>query len=135
VKVNPYLFFDGRCSEALAFYERHLGAELEPGMTFAQSPMAEHVPADWQDKIIHTQFRLGNTVVMASDSMPGRYEPPRGISLTINTGSVEEAERLFTALADGGRVQMALEPTFWATRFGVVTDRFGVPWMINCEAA
>lgn len=133
MKLHAYLSFDGRCDEAFKFYEQALGGKIGPVMRHAGTPMAEHVPPEWQDKVMHGQITIADQVVMASDTPPGRYQTPQGISLTLMPASADEAERHFAALAEGGTVGMPLEKTFWAERFGMVTDRFGIPWMINCD--
>ncbi len=133
MKLHPYLGFDGRCEEAFLFYERHLGAQIVTLFRYEGSPMADQMPPDWRDKILHGQVRIADQIVMGSDAPPSRYEKPQGLSLSLNTGAVDEAEHAFAALAEGGSVQMPLAQTFWALRFGTVTDRFGIPWMINCE--
>ena len=132
-KLHPYLGFDGRCEEAFRFYEDRLDAKILVLMRHEGTPMAEHVPPEWATKILHGQISIEGLTVMASDAPPGRYEKPQGISICIALTDVDKAERVFTALADGGQVRMAIERTFWAARFGMVTDRFGIPWMINCD--
>lgn len=133
MKVHPYLGFDGRCEEAFAFYEKHLGAKTLTLMPHEGTPMMEHVPPEWRAKIMHGQIQIGDQVVMASDAPPGRYERPKGISISLVLTEVDEAERAYAALAEGGEIQMPLQQTFWAARFGMLVDRFGIPWMINCD--
>jgi PhnB protein len=132
--VEPYLFFDGRCEEALEFYRTALGAEIGMIMRYRESPEPpppEMVPEGWDDKIMHALFRVGNSAIMASDDCTAGDRAMRGFSLSIAAADADEAERLFRALADGGVVQMPLGATFWSPAFGMVTDRFGVPWMVN----
>jgi PhnB protein len=131
--MSPYLNFDGNCEAALAFYESVLGARRGEVFRFAGTPMAEHVPAEWQQKIMHASLTLEGQELMASDTMPGRYEKPQGISLSLHPKDTAEAERVFASLSEGGTVVMPLEKTFWAARFGVLVDRFGIPWMVNCD--
>ncbi len=132
MQVQAYLFFDGRCEEAVAFYGKALGAEVTMLMRFKDSPepqqpgMAPHC----EDKIMHTSFRIGDTTVMASDGRCTGQASFQGFSLSITAADVTEAERLFAALADGGQVQMPLTKTFFSPLFGMVADRFGVSWMI-----
>lgn len=133
MRLDPHLNFNGNCEAAFKFYEQVLGAKLQFKMTHGESPMAEQVSADWRDKIIHATLALGDRIVMGSDAPPGRYEPARGIQLSLNFSSPEEAERVFHALAENGRIQMPLQQTFWSPRFGMLVDQFGIPWMINCE--
>jgi PhnB protein len=135
MKVTTYLSFNGQCEAAFTLYERALGARLGPMFRYAGSSMADTVPPDWQDKIMHGSLTIGDHVVMGGDVAADRYEAPRGFSLSINMQSAPEADAIFRELATEGTVLMPLEKTFWAERFGMVVDRFGVPWMINCEAA
>lgn len=130
--VNPYIYFPGNCAEALAFYEKTLGAQVFAVHKFRDSPMAEKMP-EWADKVMHVAFKVGDSVMMASDAPPDHYSKPAGFSINIPTTSVTEAERLFTGLSEGGEVIMPLQKTFWAARFGMFKDKFGVPWMVNCE--
>ena len=104
-------------------------------MTFAGTPAEQHVPAEWRNKIIHARLTIGDQVLMGSDAPPDRYQPPKGISISLNMKDPKEAEQRFNALAEKGAIQMPIQETFWAARFGSVTDQFGIPWMINCEKA
>lgn len=134
MRLDPYLIFDGQCEAAFRFYEKCLGGTLEAMHTFADSPAGGEVPPEFRNRIMHARLVADGQVLMGSDTTPQyRHEGIKGCHLSLNVDSVAEAERLFTALAHGGSVQMALERTFWAERFGMCTDRFGVPWMINCE--
>ncbi|MBV8848784.1 MAG: VOC family protein [Methylobacteriaceae bacterium] len=133
MKTNPYLIFNGTCAAAFEFYKRALGATAVSMTTFGESPMADQVQANWRDKVIHARLQIGDVVVMASDSTPDRYQKPSGYSLTLSFEESAEAERAFQALSENGNVQMPLQETFWARRFGSVTDQFGTPWMINRE--
>lgn len=135
MNVVPYLNLNGRCAEALRFYERTLGAKVQMQMTFAESPMADKVPSEARDKIMHSSFIIAGSRIMASDGMPGSSEALSGFSLSLPVQDAAEAERLFSALSEGGNVRMALQETFWAERFGMVADQFGVPWMINYEGS
>ena len=132
--VQAYLFFDGRCEEALEFYRTAIGAQIEIAARFKDSPVPTMCPSDSAEKIMHATFRIGETTVMASD---GRCQSPpkfEGFSLSIAVPDEAEAKSLFTALADGGTVVMPLTPTFYSPCFGMVTDRFGVSWMIIVPA-
>ena len=131
---QPYLGFDGTCEAALRFYEEHLGGRVESLHRYAGSPMESDVPPGWGDKVMHGSITIGNTSFAVADSPPGRYVTPQGFQILLGISDVADTERIFQALADGGQVSMPLQETFWAVRFGVVTDRFGVPWSINCEA-
>ena len=133
--VNPYLSFNGQCEAAFQFYERCLGARMGDVFRYAGSPMAAQVPADWQDKIMHGSLKVGDQVLMGADMVPSQYEAPKGFSLSLQIKSTADAERVFRDLANGGQIMMPLEQTLWAARFGMLVDRFGIPWMINCEGA
>jgi len=135
MRMNPYLLFNGRCEEAFQFYAQCLGGKIEAMMPFAGTPAEQEVPAEWRKKIIHASLTVGDQVLMASDAPPGRYEEPKGFSVSLNVKTPAEAERIFQALTENGKVQMPLQQTFWAARFGMVVDRFGIPWMVNCEPA
>ena len=135
MQINSYLLFDGTCEEAFKFYEKLLGGKIEALLTHEGTPAACQVPPEWQKKILHARMTIGNAVLMASDAPPGRYSKPHGFSVNIGVNSVNEAERIFRALAEHGTVHMPLGETFWAERFGMLTDRFGIPWMLNCERA
>jgi PhnB protein len=135
--VTPYLFFDGRCEEAVEFYKKTLGAEVGTMMRFKENPEQQPpgtVPADSDNKIMHACLRINGTAVMASDGCAQGGKPKfEGFSLSLNAKDEAEADRMFAALADGGQVQMPLGKTFFAKRFGVVADRFGVGWMVIVE--
>jgi PhnB protein len=133
IQVQPYLFFDGRCEEALTFYKKALGAQVEMMMRFKESPeppKAGMSPPNSDDKIIHACFKIGDTGVMASDGRCQGQPKFEGFALSITAKDDAEADTLFAALADGGHVQMPLTKTFFSSRFGMVADRFGVGWMI-----
>jgi PhnB protein len=135
MQLNPYLFFNGQCEAAFKFYEQTLGAKIEAMMPYEGSPAASQVPAEARSQILHATLRIGDQVLMASDATPGTYEAPKGFSVTLNLQDPAEAERVFQALAKGGNVNMPIAPTFWAERFGMLVDQFGIPWMINCSQA
>jgi PhnB protein len=130
-QVDVYLFFDGNCGDAMRFYQRTLGGKLEM-MTHAQSPMADRSPPGSENRIMHARLDLDGRSLMASDSMPGQpYGGMKGFSVSLVYPGAEEAKRIFAALADGGQVTMPIDRTFWAEAFGMCTDRFGTPWMVN----
>jgi len=133
MQASPYLFFDGQCEAALKFYEKYLGAKIEAKTTHAGTPAAEEVPPEWRDKILHARFTVGDTVLMASDAPPGHFKQPQGFSVSLQVKDPAEAERVFHALAEKGTVTMPIQQTFWADRFGMLVDRFGIPWMVNSE--
>jgi PhnB protein len=133
MQVQPYLFFDGRCEEAIEFYRKTLGAEVTMLMRFKDSPEPHEpgmVPPGSENKVMHASFRIGDTTVMASDGQCVGKPSFQGFSLSLTVLNDAEAERLFAALADSGKVQMPLTKTFFSSRFGMVADRFGVAWMI-----
>ncbi len=133
MQVQPYLFFEGRCAEAVEFYRSKLGAQVNTLMRYKDSPEAPQpgmVPAGCYDKVMHMSLRIGDTTLMASDGRCLGRTNFAGFSLSLTATNDAEAERLFAALADGGQVQMPLTKTFFSSRFGMVADRFGVPWMI-----
>ncbi len=132
--LEPYLFFNGRCEEAIAFYRRALGAEVQMLMRFRDSPEPSPpgmVPPGSQDKVMHASLAIGDTVLMLSDGNCSGQPAFQGFSLSIAAADAAQAERLFNALAEGGAVQMPLGKTFWSPAFGMLTDRFGVGWMVN----
>jgi len=137
MQVTSYIFFDGRCAEALAFYEKALGAKIEAKMTYGETPAAGQVPPAMHGRIIHARFRIGNSVVLASDSGdPGEVSAKAArFALTVHAAKTAEAERIFRDLGEGGEVRMKMDKTFFAERFGMATDRFGIPWMVICEKA
>ena len=133
MQLNPYLLFNGNCAEALKFYEQTLGGKIENIVNFKGSPAAEHAPPEWGDKVLHATLAVGDEKLMGSDAPPGHYEQPKGLSVSLSLNDRDKGERIFNALAEGGTVQMPLQQTFWASGFGMCTDRFGIPWMVNCE--
>ena len=131
----PYLGFDGNCAEAMRFYEKVLQGKLEVMMTGGQSPMADQFPKEFADRIMHASLNIpGGGTIYAGDC-PGSvaYEGIKGVSIALSYDTVAEAERVFNALAEGGQVTMPMGPAFWAQRFGMLIDRFGVPWIVNGE--
>jgi PhnB protein len=133
VQLNTHLNFDGQCEAAFRFYEQCFGAKIEAMMTYAGTPMEKHVPAEWHEKVLHATLSGNGVSLMGADSPPGRYEKPAGFTVALHFKDQAEAEQIFQALSEDGTVQMPLQKTFWASRFGMLTDRFGIPWMINCE--
>jgi PhnB protein len=135
MKINAYLMFDGQCEAAFNFYAECLGGSVEM-MRYADSPEDMGVPAEFQQRIMHACLTVGDQVLMASDTLPqSPYEGIKGCSISLQVDNVPEAERLYAALSAQGSVQMELQQTFWATRFAMLTDRFGVSWMINCTVS
>lgn len=130
--LNPYLTFAGQCEEAFAFYARCLGGTIELMMPHEGTPAEEHAPPEWRKKILHARLKVGDGVLMGSDAPPSHYKAPQGVSVSLHVQQPAEAERIFAALSANGTVRMAMQETFWATRFAMFVDRFGIPWMINC---
>lgn len=136
--IQPYLFFNGSCEEAVEFYRKALGAEVEVMMRFKDSPEPPQpglMPTGFENKIMHTSFRVGQTTVMASDGCSDQKPGFQGFSLSLSVPSETEVDRIFAALTEGGQVRMPLTKAFWSPRFGMVTDRFGIGWMISLNPA
>ena len=136
-RIEPYLFFDGRCEEAIEFYRRALGAEVSFMLRFKETPESQPgmCPPGSENKICHSTLHIGDTVIMASDGRCGGKPNFEGFALSLAAADEAEADRLFAALVDGGQTVMPLAKTFYSPRFGMVTDRFGVCWMIIVPAA
>jgi PhnB protein len=135
--IEPYLFFNGSCEEAIEFYRKTLGAEVEMMMRFNESPEPQPpgtVPAGFENKIMHASFRIGQARVLASDGCSDEKPTFQGFSLSLSVPNEKEADHVFGALADGGQVKMPLTKTFWSPRFGMAEDRFGIGWMIGVVA-
>jgi PhnB protein len=133
MQVNPYLWFDGRCAEAFGSYAQLLGGEIAMLQTHADSPAAAQAPPGWGDKIMHARLLVGDAVLMGSDVPPPHHQAPQGFSVSLQVDRIAEGERIFNGLAEGGAVRMPFQPTFWAAGFGMCVDRFGIPWMVNCD--
>jgi len=130
--VNPYLLFTGQCEEAFTFYAKCLDGTIEVMLPHEGTPAEGHVPPEWRKKIMHARMKLGGGILMASDAPPPHQEKPEGFYVSLVVKQPAEAERFFHALADKGTVRMPIQETFWAIRFGMLVDQFGIPWMINC---
>jgi PhnB protein len=133
--LNPRigLSFDGQCEAAFRHYERCLGGKIEFMLRWGESPMSKDAPAGWEAKILHATLVVGDTALYGADALPGTYESPSGFSILLSPNDAAEAERVFHALAENGIVRMPLQETFWARRFAVVRDQFGITWTINYE--
>ena len=129
--LNTYLVFNGQAEEAFKFYAQCLNAQILATFKHADTPAAAHVPANWQDKVMHIALKAGDSLLMGSDAPPDRFKAPQGFSVNIAVDDPTEAERIFAALSEGGTVGMPIQQTFWAVRFGMLVDRYGIPWMIN----
>ena len=132
MRVNAYLSFRGDCEVAFRLYAECLGGTVGEIFRYAGTPLAGQVPADWGNKVMHGNLTVGDQVFQGADVAPDGYEPPKGFSLSIHLNDPAQAERIFQALAKGGTIVTPLERTFWAARFGMLVDRFGIPWVINC---
>jgi PhnB protein len=133
MKFTPYLNFNGTCKEAFAFYEKVLGGKVLFMQTFGESPMRDQMPPMFHDYVLHATLGVGDAFFMASDAPGDRYNAPQGCYVSISFSDPDEADRIYAGLVEGGTVQMEIQPTFWAARFAMLTDKFGIPWMINCE--
>ena len=133
MQLNPYLMFDGQCEAAFKFYVKVLGGKIEAMMRFEGSPMAAQTPPERRNKIMHTRMTVDDKMLMGTEAPPDRYEPMKGFSVMISVDDEDQAERIFRALSENGTVQMPIQKTFWAARFGMLVDQFGTPWMVNCE--
>lgn len=131
MRINVYLSFDGRCAEAFAFYARVLGGSVAFTQTYGESPMAGELPPEQHGLVMHAQLAVAGTTVYGADAPPQWRTRPDGFSVSLNLDDLEEARRVFDALAEGGTVKMPLGPTFWARGFGMLIDRFEIPWMVN----
>ena len=134
MQIHPYLFFDGRCEEAVEFYRKALGAKVSMLMRYKDSPEPPppgKVPPNWDNKVMHVSMQIGEATVMASDGCGSGDLSHNGFSLSLNVKDAAAADRAFNALAAGGKVEMPLTKTFWSPRFGMLSDKFGVQWMVN----
>jgi PhnB protein len=135
MQFNPYLSFNGRCRAAFEFYEKCFGGKIVEMVTNGESPMAAQIPPESHNRIMHARLTVGDRTIMGSDVPAEHYQEAKGISVLISIDEPAESERLFAALSENANITMPIQQTFWATRFGTLTDQFGTPWMINCEQA
>ena len=131
MKLNAYLAFDGRCREAFKFYEKTFGGRIAFLQTIGESPMAATMPADAHDRVMHVTLQVGDQVLQGADAPPGQFTKPAGFCVAAHFDEVAEGERVFSTLAQNGKVQMPFQPTFWAKGFGMLIDQFGTPWIVN----
>jgi PhnB protein len=131
MNLTPYLNFNGTCAAAFKFYEQVLGGKIEFLQTHRESPMREHVPPDWQDKVIHVCLDVNGQKLMGSDAPAEHYERAQGMYVSIHVDGAAEGKRVFDGLAHGGTITMPFASTFWSPGFGMVVDKFGTPWMVN----
>ncbi|HEY4125159.1 MAG TPA: VOC family protein [Rhizomicrobium sp.] len=132
MQINPYLNFNGNCAEAFKFYEKCFGGKIEMMMTHKDAPPEANMSPDWGDKILHVRLNVNGAILLGSDAPANFYHAPQGMTVSLMVDKPEEAQRIFKELAVNGNVTMALQQTFWAKQFGMVTDRFSTPWMVNC---
>lgn len=135
MKLIAYLNFDGTAEAAFRFYETCLGGKITAMIPHAGSPAEKFIAPEHAHRIMHTRLEVGDQTLMASDFMPGSVQKPQGFAVSINVKDPDEATRIFTALSEGASITMPIQETFWSPRFGMLTDRFGIPWMVNCEPA
>jgi PhnB protein len=133
MKISVHVMFKGDCESAFAAYARILGGAVVYSLTWSDSPASAQAPADWQGKIYHATMKLGDLTLMGADPLPADYRPLQGVSLAVAPANPAEAHRVFAELAEGGVERMPIQETFWSPAFGVVTDRFGLEWEINCD--
>ncbi|HWF48751.1 MAG TPA: VOC family protein [Bryobacteraceae bacterium] len=133
MKLNTYLNYGGNCEQAFRFYEQHLGGKVTRMMTHAEQPGPSNVPPELQKTILHARMTIGGTEIMASDVPPDRFQPMRSAYLSLTIDGIEEAERIYALLSEGGEIFMQMAETFFASRFAMLRDKFGTPWMIVCE--
>jgi len=134
MRITAHVSFDGQCREAFVAYQRILGGNLTTLMTYGESPIAAGVDVKWHERILHATLELDGAELNGADVLPQDYRPPQGFSVILSIDGVERARGIFAALAEGGKVHMPFQSTFWSPGFGVLADRFGTPWEINCVA-
>ena len=135
MQLNSYLHFNGNCEEAFTLYEKCLGGRIEGVFRYEGAPGPEQVPAEWRNKIMHARITIGDQVLMGMDAPAERFHKPQGFHVNIAVKDVAEGKKIFEALSEKGNVTMPFGPTFWSPGFAMFVDRFGVPWMVNCEPA
>lgn len=136
MQLNPYITFNGQCEAAFKFYEQVLGGKITFQMTWGEMPGGpDQFPPEVQKLIMHTTLTVGDRTLMGADAPPDRYKKPSGMNVSIHLEDKAECERIFNALAENGNVTMPFQQTFWSPGFGMCVDRFGIPWMVNCEQA
>ena len=135
MKLNPYLAFDGRCREAFEFYQKALGGKISFIQTIGESPMASSTPVEAHGRIMHVTLQIGDQVLQGADAPQGLFTKPAGFRVAVHFDDVAEGERVFSALAQDGTIQMPFQSTFWAKGFGMLIDQFGTPWIVNAGQA
>jgi PhnB protein len=133
MQINPYVTFNGQCEAAFKFYAEVLGGKVDFMMTWGEMPGADQFPAAMHKLIMHSTLTVGDQTLMGADAPPDRYHQPKGVNVSIHIKDKTEGERIFSALAENGEVTMPYQQTFWSSGFGMCVDRFGIPWMVNCD--
>jgi len=133
MRLSPHLQFNGTCQAAFGFYEKALGGKITFSMTYGESPAAAQVDPAWHSKIIHSTFTLGDQSFSGADAWGQHYRTPQGFSVSLDIQDPAEADRVFRALAENAAIEMPIQETFWAQRFAMLVDQFGIPWMVNCS--
>lgn len=133
MKINPYLGFNGTCEAAFNFYQKVLGGKIVMMMKCGESPLAATMPKEMANSVMHARLEVNGNILMGGDCPAEHYKPSAGLTINIGVDDPKEAERLFAALSENGKITMPIQETFWAERFGMFTDQYGTPWMINCE--
>jgi|SRR5581483_2792055 len=133
--IHPHLPFKGDCKQAFEFYANVLGGKIVFIMTYGESPMAAQTPSEMRDKVLHAAVQVDGAMFTGADAPPNQFEKATGVSVLLSIEDAAQADRVFNAMSEGGQVQMPIQETFWAQRFGMLIDRFGIPWMINCSKA
>lgn len=131
--LNAYLTFNGNCEEAFTFYGQIFGTKILFSVPYGQAPAGGQIPPGFEKKLMHTRIQVGSTLLMGSDAPPERFQKPQGMSVNVNCDTPAEADRVFSALSSGGQTIMPIQETFWAHRFGMAIDKFGISWLVNCE--
>ena len=135
MRISPHLCFDGQCREAMRLYHKVLGGTLQTMLTYGESPMASSIESRLHDRVVHATLILDGVELTGVDTLPGSYQRPQGFFVTLTVAGITRAREVFMALGEGGVITLPFEKTFWSPGFGVLTDRFGVPWEINTEGS
>jgi PhnB protein len=132
LQIQPYLNFDGSCAAAFRFYEKALGGNIVMLQAIGESPMKDQLPPETHGRVMHVHLEVGGGAILGADAQPGQYKAPASFSVSVQLADLDHARRVFTTLGEGGRETMAFQKTFWSPGFGMLVDRFGIPWMVNC---
>ena len=135
MQLNSYLHFGGQCEEAFKFYEKVFGGKMGDIFRYENAPDGQPIPADWRKKIMHVSMTIGDQLLMGMDAPPDRFSKPQGFHINIAMKKASDGKKVFDELSEGGKIVMPFAATFWAPGFGMMVDRYGIPWMVNCEQA